>query len=544
MPVVRIYAARFAKMVGADRRKFVERLPYLGLDMESVERDSIRVEYSPNRPDFGTDFGIARAMKGLLGKELGMPKFPVRPSGITVSVDGRLGRVRPYIACAVARGLKLDGEDVRQLISLQEDLHNGLGRRRKVVAIGLHDMDAVRPPFSYRGVGRDFRFVPLGGSRPQTISSILSETDEGRRYGGELAKGGIFPVISDSRGTVLSFPPIINGQATKVTTETKNMFIDVTSTDQRSGEDVLAIMATTLAGAGAKLGTVSVGYRQGTLVTPDLAPSKLSLDEGLIRSVLGVNLSKAEIARSLRKSRLDVRGDTVMAPRYRVDLMHPVDLAEEVALGYGVERMPPEYPASRRPGAFDPFEQYLDSAATVMAGMGMIEIMTFELTDLRSQYTDFGRTGDDRIQVSDPKSLEHAVLRDALLPSMMAVLPKNIRSDYPQRVFEIGRVYSRSKGGVAEGVHLGCLVAHSQASVTEAQSFVESLCLTMGGVQVASRKAEHWAFIDGRCAAVDAGGRRLGYVGEVRPEVIQSFGLGVPVSGFELDLAALYEQLK
>lgn len=543
MPVVRLYTARFTKMVGADRKKIIDRLPYIGLDIESVEKDSVRVEYSPNRPDFGTDFGIARALRGLLGKEVGLPNFPVSPSGIAVSVDRRLSSVRPYIACAVATGLHLDDEDVRQLISMQEDLHNGLGRRRRVAAIGIHDLDAVKPPFSYRAVDPSFAFVPLGGKEPSSVSTILARTDEGRLYGSALG-GGPYPVISDSRGAVLSFPPIINGEATKVTSKTRSLFVDVTSTDEKTGDDVLAVVATTLAEAGGRLGTVSVRYPGRRKATPDLAPIRLPLDGELVRSVLGMDLSAAEISKSLRRSRLGPKGKSVLAPRYRLDLMHPVDIAEEVALGYGFDRIGPTYPASKHPGSFSRFEEYLDSASTVMAGMGMTELMTYELTDSESQYGLFQRPDGDVIRVKDPKSLEHSVLRDALVPPMMSALHSNIRSDYPQRVFEIGRVYARSGEGVSETMHLGCLVAHSHSTFTEAKMYLESFCSTMGGIQVTARAGEHWAFAPGRCASIEVGGARLGHVGELKPEAISAFGLGVPVAGFELDLSRFYEQLK
>lgn len=250
MPVVRIDIPRFSKMVGAEREKLIDRLPYVGLDIEGVEKESVRVEYSPNRPDFGTDFGIARAMKGLLGKEVGLPRFTTSPSRISVSYDRRLSSVRPFIACATATGLHLDDEDVRQIISLQEDLHNGLGRRRKAVAIGLHDMDAVKAPLSYKAVDSAFKFIPLGGKKPLSIRSILEDSDEGKAYGGALAGSKLYPVITDAKGTVLSFPPIINGDATRVTSKTRNIFVDVTSTDQKAGDDVLAVLATTLAEAG------------------------------------------------------------------------------------------------------------------------------------------------------------------------------------------------------------------------------------------------------------------------------------------------------
>ena len=531
-------------MVGADRKKFIDRLPFVGLDIESVERDSVRVEYSPNRPDFGTDFGIARALRGLLGKEVGLPDFPATPSGVRLAVDRRLSSVRPYIACAIATGLSLDYEDVRQLISLQEDLHNGLGRKRRVVAIGLHDMDAVKPPFSYKAVGPSFAFIPLGSDKPRTIASILSETEEGKQYGPIIEGHGVYPVITDSRGVVLSFPPIINGKATRVTPKTKRMFIDVTSTDEKAGDNVLAVVATTLSEAGGKLSTVHVRYTGRSRVTPDLAPTQLPLDPSLVRAVLGMDLSATEISESLKRSRLGVRGRKVLAPRYRLDLMHPVDLAEEIALGYGFDRIVPAYPPSRQPGSFDRFEEYLDSVSTVMAGMGMIELMTYELTDQKSLYSSFQRPDADRIQVKDPKSLDHSVLRDALIPTLMSALHNNIKSDYPQRVFEIGRVYSRSRGTVSESMRLGCLVAHSQAAFTEAKMYLESLCSTIGGVQMVARTGAHWAFAPGRCAVVEVGGSQLGHVGEVRPEAIEACGLGVPVSGFELDLSALYKQLK
>ncbi len=531
-------------MVGAERKKILDRLPYLGLDIESLEKSTVRVEYSPNRPDFGTDFGIARAMRGLLGREIGLPKFATRPSGIAVSVDRRLSTVRPFIACATATGLHLEDEDVRQLISLQEDLHNGLGRRRRTVAIGLHDMDAVAPPLSYRAVDSSFKFTPLDGKKEMTVASILEDTSEGSAYGSALSGAKAYPMITDSKGTVLSFPPIINGNATKVTTRTQNMFVDVTSTNRRAGDDVLAIMSSTLVEAGGKLGTVSIKYPDGPRITPDLEPTATRLDFGLVRSTLGMELTAREITDSLRRSRLDVKNGKALAPRYRVDILHPVDIAEEVALGYGVDRIEPDYPASKRPGSFNDFENFLDSASTIMAESGMIEMMTFELTNERSLYSKFQRSSSEKVTVMDPKSIDHSVLRDDLLPTLIESLSANVKEEYPQRVYEIGRVYTRIRGGVSESWQLGCLIAHSQSSFSEAKMYAESVCRLLSGLEAKAKESSHWAFSAGRCAAISVGGSRLGIVGEVRPEAIEAFGLGVPVSGFELTLSKLFELLK
>lgn len=527
-------------MVGADRGKLLERLPYVGLDIESTDRDSVRVEYSPNRPDFGTDFGIARALRGLLGKETGLPRFSVSASGIQVSVDRRLSSVRPYITCATASGLHLDEEDVRQIISLQEDLHNGLGRKRRVVAIGLHDLDAVVPPFSYRAVDSSFAFVPLGDKKSRTVGSILTDTPEGVAYGGLLSGSRLYPVITDSEGAVLSLPPIINGDRTRVTTKTRRMFIDVTGTEMAACDDVLAVMATTLSEAGGKLGTVTIRYAKPRM-TPDLSPVQLPFDERLVEAVLGLHLTRGEMARCLRRSRLEVRGRKVLGPRYRVDLLHPVDVAEEVALGYGFDRVGPVYPASSSPGQFNLFEEFLDSASTIMAGSGMIELMTFELTDGGSLYTKFGRPAARGLSVQNPKSSEHSLLRDSLIPTLMASLSGNVKADYPQRVFEIGRVFAREGDGVSESWHLGCLVAHSQSSYSEAKMYLESACRILSGKEATTPESGHWAFAPGRSAAVRVEGIEVGHVGEVAPSALDAFGLGVPVAGFEIDLSSLFK---
>jgi phenylalanyl-tRNA synthetase beta chain len=530
-------------MVGADRKRVLDRLPYIGLDIESIDGDTVRVEYSPNRPDFGTEFGISRAIRGLLGKEVGLPNYVARDSGITVSVDKKLADIRPYIACAEARGLRLGEEDVRQLLSLQEDLHNGLGRHRKAVAIGLHDLDAFEGPLSYKAVPGSFKFVPLDGRRQLSISDILRETAEGQAYGGAL-RGSLYPVITDKGGTVLSLPPVINGSATKVTSKTRNLFVDVTGTTSKTCDSVLAIMATTLAEAGGRLGTVKIAFKEKKRVTPDLKPLVLPLDLKLIRSVLGLDLSKAQVIECLRRSRMDVKGEKVLGPRYRVDLLHPVDVAEEVALGYGIDRLRPAYPPSYQPGSFDPFEELLDTVSTVMAGCGMIELMTFELVDENMLYRNFDRGSSTRIAVQNPRSLEHSVLRDALLPPLLSALSGNVKADYPQRVFEIGKVYEREGASVKESWHLGCLVAHSQTSYTEAKMYLESLSRVLVGGEVTAKESQHWAMAAGRAAVVSVGGVDLGFVGEIRPESVVAFGLRVPVAGFEIDLRLLKESLK
>ena len=544
MPVVRIELARFARMVGASGSRVTERIPYLGLDIESSDKSSIRVEYSPNRPDFGTDYGIARALRGLLGKDVGLPRYKTAPSGVSVDVDPRLSSVRPFISCATTEGVSLDGEDLRQLLSLQEDLHNGMGRGRSKVAIGLHDMKPIDRKISYRAVPASFRFTPLGGVRQMTIGEILSETEQGRQFGPILAGSSLYPILSDSAGIVLSFPPVINGNATKVTTKTKSLFVDVTGTNQTAVDDVLAILATTLAEMGGKPGSTVVGHGRRKRTTPLLRTSEVALDLPLIREVTGLELTRQQAVACLEKSRLGVKGNRVVIPRYRLDILHRVDIAEEVALGYGIDKIATEYPPSGQPGEFNSFEQFLDSASDLMSASGMIELMTYELMDEDSLYARFQRSSSDKITLEHAKSLEHSVLRDSLIPSLISVLSGNVKEDYPQRVYEIGRVYNREKEGAGEAWHLGCLIAHTQSSFTEAKMYLDSFLKSATGLGAETSQSSHWAFAPGRTASVRLGGVELGTVGEVRPEAIDAFGLKVPVSGFEIDLSLMHKQPK
>jgi phenylalanyl-tRNA synthetase beta chain len=536
LPVVALETERFSALVGADREKILERLPYIGLDIESVEPDRIRVEYSPNRPDFGTDYGIAKALRGLLGLELGLRRYEVYPSNMTVSVDPKLSSVRPFIACATAGGLELDDEDIRQLISLQEDLHNGLGRRRKMVAIGLHDIGSLVPPIQFRAVDPSFSFLPLGETAQMRLDQILAETDTGKAFGRILAGSRYFPILNDSKGTVLSFPPVVNGNATRVTSSTKSMFIDVTSMEMAAGDEVLAIIMTTLADMGGKIGSVKIDYQEGARDTPDLGPSRVALDEGLINRVTGLRLSETQIADCLRKSRLDVSGRSVLIPRYRIDILHPVDIAEEVALGYGIDAIEAEYPPSKEPGSLNRLNQALDRVSESVAMAGFIETMNFDLVDVASLYTNFSRPPDFRIEVENPRTIEHSVLRDSILPSLMAALSRNVQATYPQKVYEVGRVFLRDGSTVVERPHLSALTAHSSSSFSEAKMYLEALVLAHLGESTKTLPGAHWAFAEGRCAEVLVKGQRIGYIGEVKPTALAAFGLDVPVAGYEIDL--------
>src|SRR5919112_4925465 len=338
VPVVNIKFERLKNLIpGVKMDKVLDMLPFVALDIEGVDKDIVRVEYNPNRPDLSSDYGVARALRGLLEIETGMPKFKLAgKSGLAVTVEATVRKIRPYAIAFVAKNGRLDDETLKQLIIMQEDLHNGLGRKRKKASIGIHNLDVIRFPVTYKTVSGDYSFRPLDESSEFPIVKILKDLEIGKQYGHILSAFDRYPLIVDSVGRVLSLPPIINGQATKVNESCRNLFVEVTAIEQKTAEDLLAILAITLYDAGFEIKTVSIDSGGEKIETPHMKPKEISADMGYINSILGLTLDTRKMITCLKKSRLDAKAldkkIVCTIPRYRIDINEPVDISEEVAI--------------------------------------------------------------------------------------------------------------------------------------------------------------------------------------------------------------------
>lgn len=529
------------------RDRLVERLPYLGVDLEEVGPDSVRVEYNPNRPDLSTDYGIARALNGLFGFELGTPHYRIAPARLTVNVDPSVRGVRPYIVAAVVCKVRLDEETIRQVISMQEDLHAGIGRHRRRVAIGLHNLDVIQPPIRYGTVPSTFRFQPLGEARPMSIREILTRTETGRDYGPIVAGGGRFPILTDKSGDVLSLPPIVNAERTRVSGSTRNLFLDLTATDLSAAEQALHILCTSLHDAGGQLEAVHIHQPEGDIDTPRLVERRAPVDLQLVHRLLGLELTPTEVAACLARSRFSTKqdGGGLMAsiPSYRFDILHPVDLVEEVAIGYGLDRFTFTLPQGSSVGVYDKTLRELDRVRSAMVGLGLVEVMNFTLVSRTTLGPATSRRGVQLLRVQNPKTLEHEVLRDALFPSLLSVLARNVHEDYPQRIFEIGKVFlrdSRQDTGIREEFHVGAVLAHASASYSEARSVLAALVHQAFARIVRTPSTRHPSFVPGRVARVLVDGEPRGVAGEVHPKVLTNFDLRTPVAAFELNLTGVH----
>ncbi len=243
-------------------KELEDRISMLGVGLENINRESVVMEIFPNRPDLLSIEGFARAMRGFMNIERGIPEYRTEDSGVRLFVDPSVDNIRPYISAAVIKGIRIDEERLKSLMDMQEKLHLTHGRNRKRVAIGIHDMSKIEEPFTYRAIKADkISFIPLDMNERLNLEEILQRHPKGREYSHVFKNAERYPVILDRNKNVLSFPPIINGELTRVTEKTRDLFVEVTGTDQKAVDQALSIITTSLAERGCRIYSVELVRR-------------------------------------------------------------------------------------------------------------------------------------------------------------------------------------------------------------------------------------------------------------------------------------------
>ena len=539
MPVVTFDYYDLLSLLGKEIEKdeLLTKLPMIGVSLERVYGNEISIEVFPNRPDMLSVEGIARALRAFFGIEKGLKEYEIEPPKISLKVEESVKNVRPYIGGAVVRNVELTDELISSLMDIQEKLHFSIGKDRKKMAIGLHDFDKVNPPFVYKGVKpNEIKFVPLEKEEEMDLDEILEKHEKGIAYAHLLKDAELYPIILDKNGNVLSFPPIINGQLTALTEETRNIFIDVTGTDEQAVKSTLIIVATLLAERGGKIEQVEIIDNE-KIITPDLTPQQIEVDLNYIYKILKID-SKEEIKNALEKMGHNVEfvADKikVYSPAWRVDILHPIDIIEDIAIGYGYEKFEETLPQSMTFGESLSYEKLHQT----MIGLGFNEVITLSLSSIEKEFEKMEmEKGNEIVELENPITKEHSILRTSLIPSLMEILSKNRHNDLPQQIYEIGDVVEY-KDKIKQKTMLAGVKIDAKANFTECKSIVEAILRNMGYKMEVEEK-NHPSFIEGRCASVIVEGKEIGYFGEIKPSVICNFGLEYPVIAFELDASFL-----
>jgi phenylalanyl-tRNA synthetase beta chain len=554
MPVVNILKSRIKDSFPNDSvEKLLERLPFLGLDIEGIDKEKIRVEYNPNRPDFSSDTGIFRSLKALLNETVGLPlfKFSFNRS-YKIIVDHHVKHIRPIILFFVAAQNKnINDFLLDQLISIQEDLHNGIARGRKKASIGIHDLDTIKFPLIYSTKSSKESFIPLDQNGPLTFKEILSTTDVGKKYGNLLNKHIRYPALNDNNNQIISFPPIINSNKTKVTNKSRNLLIEITGINLETCKSILAILAYYLYEEGFKIYSGIIHDEKNNFSSLKiLKDNEVLIDKYLIDKYLGLDLTFKEIVETLHRSRIGAsitknKKIKCLVPSYRNDIIHPIDIVEEVAIGYGIDNLKPTMPSFQiSTGIKNADFNLYDKLRETLIGLGFLEIVNFTLIDYTLSTT-FNLDNDElleKIKVNESKSKEHEFLRTNIISSLINNLSHNVHEEYPQKVFEIGKTFS-FQNTIVEKWSLGALIASNTTNFTEIKSILQSIFKLNFGEQFTTKKNERDLFIRGRSADIFFRDKTIGFVGELSPQFITKFNLRLPVSMFELNLSNLFEIL-
>jgi phenylalanyl-tRNA synthetase beta chain len=538
MPVITFDYNDFINLLGFEipKEELVERLPMIGADLDKMEDDEISIEFFPDRPDLASVEGIARASRSFFDFKTGLTRYEIKKSDIVTNVDSSVKNVRPYVVTALVRNLNMNDELIKSLMELQEKLHGGIGRNRKKVAIGVHNFEPVQPPFTYKAVDPDsVEFVPLNKVESMTLSEILKDHEKGQDYAFILKDFKKHPIIVDKNNNVLSYPPIINGTLTEVTPFTSELFIDVTGTDKKAVNYVLNIISTSLAERGGVIHSTRVVYQNETCAVPDLNPAKRKLSVEYVNRVLGTRLNAKDIIASLEKMGHDaaLAGSSINVeiPAWRADILHDIDLVEDVAVGHGFDRFDTETPYDLTYGKTLPNHKLFMNLRQIMIGLGFNEVTTFTISNEEDNFKKLGLPETTIVRMENPIGEEYSCLRTSLIPSLLKLLCENKHHPLPQQIFELGIIVDDS---FKNKHNLSFLKVDARANFTECKSLVEAIMRDMG-VKYDIREQNHPAFVKGRCANVILNDKEIGVFGELHPETILNFKLEHPIIAFEIN---------
>ena len=533
--------------IDMDKDELIDTLPMMSSDIEDFDDEEIKVEFFPNRPDNLSVEGVARSFKGFIGQEVGFPDYKVEESGEYVTVDSDVAAIRPYIGFAKIDNVDFTGDKLKYVMDFQENLHWVIGRDRKKVAIGIHNADVVEGPFKYIATPKDANaFVPLEKDVEMTPDQILTEHDKGKDYAHLIEDFDKYPLILDKDNNVLSMPPIINGELTKLKEDTKNIIVDVTGTDERAVNQALNIICCSFAEVGGQIKSMEVRYEDKSIKTPDLTPQEMNVHVDTANELIGgTSLNADDIEKLLKKARFDAEildDNTVKAiiPAYRVDILHEVDIVENIAVQYHINDIVAELPDINTVAYENDWFKSESIIREVMVGLGFQEVMSLMLTSEKAHYENMNQEEKPHVQVAKPITIDRTMIRTSLINSLMEFLEDNKHEDLPQKIFEIGDVLyldESKENKTTAGKKLAGVICHSTANFTEIKSVVTSVLSNLGYSMEIS-DSENKTFIAGRVADVkgtsDAGSIE-GFFGEVSPEVITNFTLDYPVIAFEIE---------
>jgi len=542
-----------------------------GLELDEVvtEKDDngkdeivYKIEIGANRYDLLCVEGLVRALLVFQSK-IPVPRYELsKPNKLErLEVDPSVDSVRPFVIGAVLRGVKFTKARYDSFIDLQDKLHQNLARKRTLASVGTHDLDTIKGPFKYMAKPPgDIKFVPLNQTKAFTSAELMDlyATDSHlKAYLPIIRDSPVYPVIYDANGVVLSLPPIINGEHSKITLNTKNVLIECTCTDLTKGKivlDTLVTMFSQYCSTPFSIEPVETVSKGTTTVYPTLKYRTETIKAGAVNGLVGVDKSPAEIAKLLSKMCLEstVNKDEtirVTIPPTRHDVIHPCDIYEDVAIAFGYNNIEKTTPKTLTVAQQLPINKLTDQLRESVAQSGFTEALTFSLCSRDDVATKMRKTIDTipAVHIANPKTLEFQVARTALLPGLLKTVQANRNMPLPLKLFEISDVVLKDLGtevGARNERHLAAVFYNKSPGFEIIHGLLDRV-MQLLEVPLSTdksssgyylRASEDATYFPGRAAEIVAYGQVIGRLGVLHPEVVTGFELNLPCSAMEINL--------
>ncbi|MFQ5949986.1 MAG: phenylalanine--tRNA ligase subunit beta [Nitrospiria bacterium] len=572
MPTIEIAISDFESLLQEkiDRKRLESLLELVKGEVKDFipEGDIAKLELNDsNRPDLWSPEGIVRQLRRSKLKKGGGYSFfnQKRKADRKVVVSKEVGAVRPYLAACIARGIVMTEPILEQLIQSQEKLAEIFGRKRKTVSIGLYRLQKIAFPVRYDLADPDkTAFIPLGFDAPMSLTEIIVRHPKGIAYADTLQGADRYPILVDAKGEILSFPPIINSREIgEVKVGDAELFIEVTGTDLRMVMLALNIFACNFFDRGAAIEPVLIQFPRKTdygaaIQMPYDFSGEVGLTLDQFERVLGEPVKMEEVVSMLQSYGYTVRTKgkalKVTAPPYRDDTMHPIDVIEDFAISRGYASFKPEMPSTFTVGSLSQIETLSDYLREAMVGFGFQEVVSNILGSrqdfiekMKIAQLDERRPEAGIIEIENPMTERFSLLRPWLLPSLLRVEGASSKTFYPHRIFEVGEIArlalpgarkEKAEESTTTSIHLAALIAHPNATFSELHAVLEALFLGFSQ-RCLLESIRHPSFIEGRAGKIILMNREVGLIGELNPEVLTRWQIGMPCAAFEIEIEKL-----
>lgn len=538
----------FEKEIGKLDEKMQEKISMFGTPLETFDDEKIEIEVFANRPDLLSYQGFKRCFLAFLGKKPGMKKYELNKpeKDYQVIIDSSTKDVRPYTACAIVKGLKLDDEKIKEIIEIQEKLHLTMGRKRKKVAIGIYPLEKIKLPITLKALEPDYiKFIPLESEKEMSGLQILQKHPTGKEYSHLLAGKSKFPVFTDADNNILSMPPIINSHMTgKVTSDTKEIFIECSGFDFKTLKKCLNILVLLFSDMGGKIYQMELKGAPEK-ISPILESEKIKISLENTNKILGTNIDEKKIKTLLENMGHNYNPKTkeVEIGPWRTDILHEVDLIEDVAIAYGYQNLNPEIPKISTIGKENPEEIIKRKISEILAGLGLLETSNYHLTNKEYQFEKMGvpeKQEKEFVELENSKT-EFNILRKDISSFLLKNLSENVDSEYPQKIFEIGTVFELRQN-IQEKENLA--IAITPGNFTEIKQILNYLFKSLNlKIDFKENESSSNYLIEGRTTNIIFEGKEIGIMGEVHPKILKNWKIKMPVAILEINLKDIIKKL-